>query len=110
MQWGFHQQFNDDARLDRHTLRSGTFVADDGTAQIPEQWIDAWQWYVDLVTAGAAPNQSEMESDMLRRGNAFNTATWRWPSAICGTRAACATTNGVGRRVLGPRRCARVRR
>ena len=50
-----------------------SFVADDGTAQIPENWIDSWQWYVDLIAAGAAPNQSQIDSDTLAAGNAFNT-------------------------------------
>jgi multiple sugar transport system substrate-binding protein len=73
VQWGFHQQFNDDARSIGTLFAPGTFVAEDGTAQIPEHWIEAWQWYVDLITAGAAPNQSEMESDVLGALNAFNT-------------------------------------
>jgi multiple sugar transport system substrate-binding protein len=73
VQWGFHQQFNDDARSIGTLFGPGTFVAEDGTAQIPEHWIAAWQWYVDLVTAGAAPNESEMNSDVLGQLNAFNT-------------------------------------
>jgi multiple sugar transport system substrate-binding protein len=73
VQWGFHHQFNDDARSIGTFFAPGTFVADDGTAQIPEQWIEAWQWYVDLIAAGGAPNQSEIESAALGAGNAFNT-------------------------------------
>ena len=73
VQWGFHQQFNDDARSIGTFFAPGSFVAEDGTAQIPEHWIEAWQWYNDLVTAGAAPNQSETNSDVLGGGNAFNT-------------------------------------
>ena len=73
VQWGFHQQFNDDARSIGTFFAPGTFVADDGSAQIPEPWIEAWQWYNDLVTAGAAPNQAEIDSDVLSAGNAFDT-------------------------------------
>ena len=73
VQWGFHQQFNDDARSIGTFFAPGTLVAEDGTAQIPEHWVEAWQWYNDLVTAGAAPNQSETNSEVLGGGNAFNT-------------------------------------
>jgi multiple sugar transport system substrate-binding protein len=73
VQWGFHHQFNDDARAIGTFFGSGSLVADDGTAQIPENWLASWQWYVDLITAGAAPNQSQLDSDVLQQGNAFNT-------------------------------------
>ena len=94
VQWGFHHQFNDDARRSAHSS-ARAFVAEDGTAQIPEHWIEAWQWYNDLITAGAAPNQSEMDSDALGRSTPSTRATWRWPTPTCGTRAASATTNGT---------------
>ena len=74
VQWGFHHQFNDDARAIGSFFQAGSLVADDGTtAQIPEAWVDSWQWYVDLIAAGAAPNQSQIDSDTLQAGNAFNT-------------------------------------
>jgi multiple sugar transport system substrate-binding protein len=73
VQWGFHHQFNDDARAIGTFFGPGTFVADDGSAQIPENWLASWQWYVDLIDAGVAPNQTEMDSDTLGAGNAFNT-------------------------------------
>jgi multiple sugar transport system substrate-binding protein len=74
VQWGFHHQFNDDARAMGTFFGSGSFVADDGTtAQIPENWLASWQWYVDLIASGAAPNQSQIDSDTLAQGNAFST-------------------------------------
>lgn len=73
VQWGFHHQFNDDARAIGTFFGSGSFVADDGSAQIPENWLAAWQWYVDLIAAGGAPNQSQIDSDTLGQGNAFDT-------------------------------------
>ena len=39
VQWGFHNQFNDDARAQGTMFGPGSFVADDGSAQIPEQWL-----------------------------------------------------------------------
>jgi multiple sugar transport system substrate-binding protein len=73
VQWGFHHQFNDDARAIGTFFGPGSFVAEDGSTQIPENWLASWQWYVDLIAAGAAPNQTEIDSDTLAQGNAFNT-------------------------------------
>lgn len=73
VQWGFHHQFNDDARAIGSFFGSGNFVADDGSAQIPENWLASWQWYVDLIASGAAPNQSQIDSDTLGQGNSFGT-------------------------------------
>ena len=49
VQWGFHNQFNDDARAQGTMFGPGSFAADDGSAQIPEQWLAAWQWYHDMI-------------------------------------------------------------
>ena len=73
VQWGFHHQFNDDARAIGTFFGSGSFVAEDGSAQIPENWLASWQWYVDLIAAHGAPNQAEIDSDTLAQGNAFGT-------------------------------------
>jgi multiple sugar transport system substrate-binding protein len=73
VQWGFHHQFNDDARAVGTFFGAGSFVAEDGSAQIPENWLASWQWYVDLIAAGAAPNQSQIDSDVLGQTNAFDT-------------------------------------
>jgi multiple sugar transport system substrate-binding protein len=73
VQWGFHHQFGDDARAAATFFGSGSFVADDGSAQIPENWVAAWQFWVDLIAAGAAPNQAQIDSDVLGAGNAFDT-------------------------------------
>ena len=73
VQWGFHHQFNDDARAIGTFFGSGSFVADDGSAQIPENWLASWQWYVDLIASGAAPNDSQVNSDVLAQTNAFST-------------------------------------
>jgi multiple sugar transport system substrate-binding protein len=73
VQWGFHHQFNDDARAIGTFFGSGSFIADDGSAQIPENWQASWQWYVDLIASGAAPNDSQVNSDTLAQTNAFST-------------------------------------
>ena len=97
VQWGFHQQFNDDARSIGTFFGPGSFVAEDGTAQIPEHWIEAWQWYNDLITAGAAPNQSEMESDVLGALNAFNTGNVAMGNTHLWYTCCVRDENGVGR-------------
>ena len=98
VQWGFHHQFNDDARAIGTFFGPGTFVADDGTAQIPENWLAAWQWYVDLIDRrrGAEP-VADRHRHARRRATPSTPATWRWPSPTCGTRAASATRSGNGR-------------
>ena len=73
VQWGFHFQFGDDVRRIGTWFGPASLVAEDGTAQIPENWLAAWQWYVDLIEAGAAPNQSQIDSDVLGQGNSFDT-------------------------------------
>jgi multiple sugar transport system substrate-binding protein len=73
VQWGFHHQFNDDARAIGTFFGPGSFVAEGGSAQIPENWLASWQWYVDLIASGAAPNQSQIDSDTLGQGNSFAT-------------------------------------
>jgi multiple sugar transport system substrate-binding protein len=74
VQWGFHNQFNDDARAQGTMFGPGSFVADDGSAQVPDQWLAAWEWYHEMIWVDhSAPNQAHLDSDTLSQGNAFNT-------------------------------------
>jgi multiple sugar transport system substrate-binding protein len=74
VQWGFNHQFGDDARAQATMFGAGSFVADDGSAQIPDQWLAEWDWYHSLIwTDHAAPTQAQLDSDTLGAGNAFNT-------------------------------------
>jgi multiple sugar transport system substrate-binding protein len=72
-QWGFHFQYIADARALGSFFGGGTPVASDGSAQIPPNWAASWTWYRDLIAQGAAPNQDQIDSDVLAQGNAFNT-------------------------------------
>jgi multiple sugar transport system substrate-binding protein len=73
VQWGFIQQWGDDARASGTMFGAGSFVADDGSAQIPENWLAEWQWYHDLIwTDHAAPTEDQIQSDTLGPDNAFN--------------------------------------
>ncbi len=73
VQWGLHLQYVGDARAQGTLFGSGTFVSEDGSAQIPQNWLREWQWYHDLVwKARAAPNQREIDSALLDEGNTFH--------------------------------------
>ena len=74
VQWGFHHQFNDDARADRdvlrprHLRRRGRLGADPGEVA----GLVAVVRRPDRPPA-PRPNQTELDSDTLGAGNAFNT-------------------------------------
>lgn len=72
VQWGFHHQFLDDARSVGTFFGAGTLLGDDGTAQIPPQWLDAWTWYHDMIwTDRSAPNVDEINSPVLDFADPF---------------------------------------
>jgi multiple sugar transport system substrate-binding protein len=49
VQWGYEPQFQDLRAMGSY-FGSGRLVADDGTtAQVPEQWQEAWKWVYDGV-------------------------------------------------------------
>ena len=52
---------------------AGSLVADDGkTAQVPENWLSAWQWYYDgMWKDGFIPTGAENTSELLNSDNAF---------------------------------------
>jgi multiple sugar transport system substrate-binding protein len=73
VQWGFNPQFVGEPRAQGSFFGAGSFVAEDGSAQIPAAWLAEWQWYHDLVWKDhGAPNKQEMNSPLLDNGNAFN--------------------------------------
>lgn len=74
VQWGFHHQHIGDPRAHGTFFGSGSVEAGDGTATIPQHWLDEWRWYYDLIWRDhAAPSQAQADSRMLQQGNAFNT-------------------------------------
>jgi multiple sugar transport system substrate-binding protein len=74
VQWGFELQDTEDARAQGTLFAPGTFVAKDGAAQIPANWLKEWRWYYDLVwKAHAAPDQLEINSRLLDADNGFHT-------------------------------------
>ncbi|MEE8603129.1 ABC transporter substrate-binding protein [Euzebya tangerina] len=72
VQWGFVHQWVSLMYAQGTAFGAGYPVADDGSADIPDQWVDEWQWYHDLVwDVGAAPSQEQFDSDLLS-GNPFS--------------------------------------
>ncbi len=70
-QWGWYQQWTD-ARGQATFFGAGSFVGEDNTAVIPEQWAEFYKWYYDgLFTSHFVPTAAEVQSDLLNAGNPF---------------------------------------
>lgn len=71
-QFGFAHQWTTNPSSLGTSFGAGSLVANDGTARIPQDWVDSYRWYHSLIhEVGAAPNQAETGSTLLA-GNAFN--------------------------------------
>jgi multiple sugar transport system substrate-binding protein len=71
-QWGYYMQWTDPRGWG--TQRgAGSVVADDGkTAQIPDNWVRAWQWYYDAMWKDHfVPTGTENRAEYLGPDNAF---------------------------------------
>ena len=72
VQFGFAHQWTTNPTSMGTSFGAGSVVADDGTASIPEPWVESWKWYQSLVhETHAAPNAAQADSDLLA-GNVFN--------------------------------------
>jgi multiple sugar transport system substrate-binding protein len=71
-QFGYDSQWQD-IRADWSYIGAGSFVADDGkTAQMPDVWREAAQWYYDGMWKDYfIPNDNYVNSDLLSQGNPF---------------------------------------
>jgi multiple sugar transport system substrate-binding protein len=70
-QWGYYMQWTDPRGWG--TQRgAGQVVGADGKAQIPADWVEAWQWYYDgMWKDHFIPTGTENRSDALGPDNAF---------------------------------------
>jgi multiple sugar transport system substrate-binding protein len=91
VQWGFHDLFVNEARSLGAEFGSGSLIAADGTAQIPEPWLAQWTWYHEMVwTDHSVPNGEQVRSAVLGGGNPFASGkvamtvchSWNAPSLI----------------------------
>jgi multiple sugar transport system substrate-binding protein len=71
-QWGYYMQWTDPRGWGTQ-FGPGSVVADDGkTAQIPANWLEAWQWYYDGMWKDQfIPTGAENTSELLNSDNAF---------------------------------------
>ena len=70
-QWGYYMQWTDPRGWG--TQRgAGSVVAEDGSAQIPDNWKEAWTWFYEgMWTDHFVPTGAENRSDHLGPDNAF---------------------------------------
>ena len=70
-QWGYYQQWTDPRGWGTH-FGAGHVVDDAGKAVIPDNWVDAWQWYYDgMWKDHFIPTGTENRSAALGPDNAF---------------------------------------
>jgi multiple sugar transport system substrate-binding protein len=74
VQWGWNPQYAEGSPRDNGTFfGAGSVLASDNkTAQIPAPWLAEWKWYYDMIWKDhSAPNDEQLKSDALNKGNAF---------------------------------------
>lgn len=70
-QWGYYMQWTDPRGWGTQRA-AGQVVDASGNAQIPDAWVDAWQWYYDgMWKDHFIPTGTENRSDALGPDNAF---------------------------------------
>jgi multiple sugar transport system substrate-binding protein len=70
-QWGYYMQWTDPRGWGTQR-KAGSVVDASGNAQIPDGWVDAWQWYYDgMWKDHFIPTGTENRSDALGPDNAF---------------------------------------
>ncbi len=73
VQYGYNPQFQAGASVGTF-FGAGSMVAEDGTAQTPEQWKEAWQWWYDGMWGDEPfiPIDAVLQSPEYGTGNALN--------------------------------------
>ncbi|RMH75714.1 MAG: extracellular solute-binding protein [Calditrichaeota bacterium] len=72
VQFGFEEQWSEPQRF-ATMFGAGSVVDENGNAQIPEQWREAFRWYYDAVwNQHFIPNDKYRGSDLLAAGNPFD--------------------------------------
>lgn len=70
VQWGFSHQWLDDPRSHGAFFGPGSLVGDDGSAQIPENWLAEWRWLHESIwETRTVPSPSQRGTDLLQNGN-----------------------------------------
>lgn len=71
-QFGFAHQWTTNPASMGTSFGAGLIQQADGTAKVPDAWVESYKWYQNLVhEVNAAPNSAQSDSDLLA-GNVFN--------------------------------------
>lgn len=72
VQWGFNHQWTEDPKAQGTLFGAGNIMGADGSADVPDSWVDEWKWYHSMIfDLGVSPNAEQLAGDVLS-GNAFN--------------------------------------
>lgn len=72
IQYGFIEQWSEPQRF-ATWFGAGSMTNADGTANIPDAWVDAFKWYYDAIwTDHFHPTADAAGSDLLAAGNPFD--------------------------------------
>ena len=72
LQWGFAHQWIDDPRSNGAFFGAGSLLAEDGSAQIPHNWREQWQWLHDgIFNDHFMPDADQRSTELLQLGNPF---------------------------------------
>lgn len=72
VQWGFAHQWIDDPRSNGAFFGAGSLEAEDGTAQIPDNWKAEWEWvHENMWDTNIMPTYEDRGSQLLQNGNQF---------------------------------------
>jgi len=71
-QWGYTHQWTAAPKAQGTNFGAGNIMAEDGTADVPDQWVEEWKWYHNLIhNLHSSPTGEQLDGDILS-GNAFN--------------------------------------
>lgn len=74
IQYGFHHQWGSEPRAQGTFFGAGSMVDEGGKAQIPNTFLEEWQWFHSMIhEVGASPTQAVLDSELLNAGNTFTT-------------------------------------
>jgi multiple sugar transport system substrate-binding protein len=73
VQFGFVPQWGDDPRAEATFFGAGSVVDEQGDAQVPDHWREAWNWmYQGMWEDWFIPNGIYTQSELFPGGNAFD--------------------------------------
>ncbi len=72
VQFGFAHQWTSNPTSLGSSFAAGSIAQPDGTAQVPEAWVESWKFAQKMIhVTHSSPNSAQTDSDLLA-GNVFN--------------------------------------